>query len=145
MNVPKIEGVDFGSNCRLGVCFLCLIWFWISVYFTLVFSACYNWWISLLVWLPSSFFFFFLFCLFVGVCVYVSSCDFVCLALLLPFALGFCLFFFMFVCLFSFYECVCVSFFVWHGLFSFALTICFGVLSVHYFFLFLWAMRLAVS
>ena len=27
-NVPKIEAMGFGSNCRLGVCFLHLICFW---------------------------------------------------------------------------------------------------------------------
>ena len=36
--------------------------------------------------------------LFMMVCVYVSLCDFVCLVLLLPFVLGFCLFVF---CLFA--------------------------------------------
>ena len=34
---------------------------------------------------------FFPFSLFVSVYVYASMCDFVCIALLLPFALGFCL------------------------------------------------------
>ena len=57
-----------------------LIFFWFYVYLSLVFSACYHWWICLLVWLLSSFFF--LFSLFVSVCVYVSLCDIVCLGLL---------------------------------------------------------------
>ena len=35
--------------------------------------------------------YFFPFCLFVSVYVYASVCDFVCIALLLPFVLGFCL------------------------------------------------------
>ena len=55
-DVPKIEAVDFGSNCRLAVCFLCLICFWFYVYLSLVFSASYHWWICLLVWLLSSLF-----------------------------------------------------------------------------------------
>ena len=61
-----------------------------------------------------------LFSLFVSVYMYVSLCDFVCLGLLLPFVLGFCLFilFFLFlldfvvvlVCLFLFMSvCVYVS------------------------------------
>ena len=43
MNHPKIEVVDFGSNCRLGVSFLHLICFWFYVYFSLVFRAYYLW------------------------------------------------------------------------------------------------------
>ena len=104
MNVPKIEAVDFGSNFRLGVCSLCLISFWFYVYLSLVFSAYYHWWISLLVSLLSSlyiyiYFFFPPFSLFVSVYVYASFCDFVCIGLLLPFGLGFCLLL-LFVCLF---------------------------------------------
>ena len=68
--------------------------------------------------------FLFFFSLFESVCVYVSLGDFVCLGLLLPFVLGFCLFsffvcFVLFFCgffvgffVFSFYDCVCVYFFV---------------------------------
>ena len=41
-------------------------------------------------------FFFFPFSLFVSVYVYASFCDFVCIALLLPFVLGFCLYGFFF-------------------------------------------------
>ena len=54
------------------------------------------------VWLLSSFFFliyiFFFspFLFFVSVYVYASLCDFVCIGLLLPFVLGFCLFVFYF-------------------------------------------------
>ena len=97
MNVPKTEVVDFGSNCRLGVCFLRLICYWFYVYPSLIFSAYYRSWISLLVWLLSSFLFiyiyiYFSFCLFVSVYVY-ALCDFVCKGLLLPFVLGFCLVF----------------------------------------------------
>ena len=40
---PKIEMVDFGSNYRLGVCFLHLICFWFYVYLSLVFRAHYHW------------------------------------------------------------------------------------------------------
>ena len=99
--VLEIEAVDFGSNCRLGVCFLRLICFWFLCLFYLVFSACYLWWICLLVWLLSFFnliffcFLFsiyiycFLFSLFVSVYVYVLLRDFSCLGLLLPFVLGF--------------------------------------------------------
>ena len=85
MNVPKIEVVDFGSNCRLGVGSPHLICFRYYVYLSLVLSACFHWWVSLLVWLLSSFFFIFLF---VSVGAYVSFCDFVCLVLLLPLFLG---------------------------------------------------------
>ena len=48
--------MDFGSNCRLGVCFLHLICFWFYVSLSSVFSACYHWWICLLVCLLSSLF-----------------------------------------------------------------------------------------
>ena len=44
-------------------------------------------------------FFFPPFSLFVSVYVYASFCDFVCIGLLLPFGLGFCLLL-LFVCLF---------------------------------------------
>ena len=43
MNHPKIEAVDFWSNCRHGVCFLHLICFWFYVYLSLVFRAYYHW------------------------------------------------------------------------------------------------------
>ena len=56
MNEPKIEAVDFGRNCRLGVCYLQLTCFDFYVYLSIVFSTCYHWWIYLLVWLHSSFF-----------------------------------------------------------------------------------------
>ena len=36
-NVPKIEAVDFRSNCGLGVCFLSLICFWLYVYILVYF------------------------------------------------------------------------------------------------------------
>ena len=42
-NQPKIEAVDFGSNCTRGVCFLHLICFWFYVYLSLVFRAYYHW------------------------------------------------------------------------------------------------------
>ena len=86
-------GSDFGSNCRLGVCFLHLLCFWFYVYLSLVFTAYYHWHICLLGWLLSLFsvyIFFFPFSLFVSVYVYASLCDFVYIALLLPFVLGFC-------------------------------------------------------
>ena len=75
MSVPKTEAVDFGGNCGLGVCFLCLICFCFYVYLSLVFSVCFHLWVCLLVWcsLPFSFPFFPSFC----ECVYVSLCDFV--------------------------------------------------------------------
>ena len=47
MNVPKIEAVDFGSNCRLGDCLLHLICFWFHFYLSIVFSVYYHWWICL--------------------------------------------------------------------------------------------------
>ena len=56
-NHPRIEAVDFGSNCRLGVCFLHLNCFWFYVYLSLVLRAYYHWQICLLIWLLSSFFF----------------------------------------------------------------------------------------
>ena len=46
---------------------------------------------------------FFPFSLFVNVYVYASVCDFVCIALLLPFVLGFCLSVFVLFCLFFYY------------------------------------------
>ena len=125
MNVPKIEAVGDESNGRLGVCFLCLICFWFYAYLSLVFSPCY-WWICLLVWSLYSFCFVLFFSPLFSFCehVYVSLCDFVCLGVLLPFVLGFCLspFFFFFrflflvvvvlfwllVFLFFFKDCVCV-------------------------------------
>ena len=55
-NHPKIEVVDFGSNCRLGVCFLHLICFWFYFYLNLVFRVYYHWQICLLIWLLSSFY-----------------------------------------------------------------------------------------
>ena len=82
MNDPKIEVVDFGSNCRLGVCLLLLICFWFYVYLSIIFSAYYHWWIGLLVWLLSSFlkyiyiYILFPFSLFVSVYVYASLRDF---------------------------------------------------------------------
>ena len=42
-NHPKIEAVDFGSNCRLGVYFLHLICFWFYIYLSLAFRAYYHW------------------------------------------------------------------------------------------------------
>ena len=61
-----------------------------------------------MVWLLSSLFSLFLlfFFLFVGACAYVSLCDFVCLALLLPFVLGFCLFVCLGSCLFFLFDFV---------------------------------------
>ena len=73
MNVPKIEAVDFGSKCRLAVCFLRLIWFWFYVYLSLVFSDCFHWWVCLLVLLLSSFFFPFVS---VYICFFVWFCTF---------------------------------------------------------------------
>ena len=54
MNHLKIEALNFGSNSRLSVC--CRDWFVsdLYVYRSTVFSACYHWWICLLVWLLSS-------------------------------------------------------------------------------------------
>ena len=69
MIVPKIEAVDFGNKFRLGIWFLHVICFCFYVYLSLVFSACFQWWVCLLVWLLSSFIFV---PLFVSVCVYVS-------------------------------------------------------------------------
>ena len=43
INHPKIEVVDLGSNCRLGVCFLHLICFWFYVHRILVFRVYYHW------------------------------------------------------------------------------------------------------
>ena len=42
-NHPKIEAVDFGSNCRLGVCCIRLTGFWFYVYLSLVFRVYYHW------------------------------------------------------------------------------------------------------
>ena len=107
MNHPKIEAEDFGSNCKLGACFLHLICFWFYIYVSLLFRACFHWYICLFIWLFSYFyiyiyiffFFSFPFSPFVSVNVYASLCDFVCIALLLPFVLGFCLSIFGFFCI----------------------------------------------
>ena len=116
----QIEAVDFGSNCRLGVCFLHLICFWFYVYLSLVFRVYYHWQICLLIWLFSSSFFFlyrfffsfFSFC----VCVYASLYDFVCIALLLPFVPGLSMFV-LFVLFLSIVFSACyhwqICFWVW--------------------------------
>ena len=63
--------------------------------------------------------YFFPFSLFLSVYVYASVCDFVCIALLLPFVLGFCLsgFFFGLFCFFSTVFSACyhwwICFLVW--------------------------------
>ena len=76
MNVPKIEAVDFGNNCRLGVCFLHLICFWFYVYLSLVLVLViiggFVYWFGCS--LPFFSFFFFLF-----VCVFVCVCMFLCM------------------------------------------------------------------
>ena len=43
MNHPKIQVLDFGSKCRLGVCFQHLICFWSYVYLSLVFKVYFHW------------------------------------------------------------------------------------------------------
>ena len=53
----------------------------------------------------ATIFFFPPFSLFVSVYAYASVCDFVCIALFLPFVLGFCLSVFCFVILYSF-QCL---------------------------------------
>ena len=70
--------------------------------------------------------YFFPFSLFVGVYVYASVCNFVCIALLLPFVLGFCLYIF---CFFVFFNIVFNTCYHW--------WICFLVwlLSSFYFFI----------
>ena len=133
---PKLRQWTLGATVDLGFAFC--IWFVSGFYvsLSLVFSACYHWWICLLVWLFSSFFnFFFIYffplvSLFVTVYAYVSLCGFVCLGLLLPFVLGFWLFFFLLLFLFM-SVCVYVTLcdFV-----SFAFTIRFGVLTGFFFF-----------
>ena len=120
--------MDLGSNCRLGVCFLCLICLWFYVYLSLVFRTNYHWWIlfislvALFLFLFSFIymFFFFPFSLFVNVYVYASLCDFVCIGCLLPFGLGFCLSFFggdfclfHFVFLYDFFSFFLFSWTVW--------------------------------
>ena len=42
-NHPKMEAVDFGSNCRLRVCFYHLICFWFYISLSSVFKAYYHW------------------------------------------------------------------------------------------------------
>ena len=84
--------MDFGSKCRFGVCFLHLICFCFYVYLSLLFSACFHWWVCLLVWSFSSFFLIFF-------------CDCVCV------------YFFVWFCLFSFaftscFEVLSVHFFL---------------------------------
>ena len=116
MNVPKIEVVDFGSNC-----------FWSYVYLSIVFSAYYQWWICLLVWLLSSFFYIDIFTF-----SFSSFCECVCAC------------FFVWFCLYRFAFTICprvlsVRFFVLF-FFVFCLFVCFFSL-----FLFFWAVWLARS
>ena len=61
--IPKWRWWTLGANVDLG--FAICDWFVSDfyVYLSLVFSACYHWWICLLVWLLSSFFILFLFLL----------------------------------------------------------------------------------
>ena len=122
--------------------------FWFYVYLSLALSACYHWWICLLVWLLSTFFKklfspFFSFCECVCVCVWVGVCFFEWFCLF-RFAFTICnrvlsFFFKVFVVgvFFLFFlftsVCVCVRLFVWFCLFSFAFTIWFEVLSVHFY------------
>ena len=51
------------------------------------------------------------FSLFVSVYVYASFCDFVCMALLLPFVLGFCLSVFCFFCFYLFMFLIIIFYF----------------------------------
>ena len=61
MNHPKIEVVDFGSNCRIGVCFLHLICFWFYVYLSLLYRVYYHWYIcSFFIYIYILFLFLFL-------------------------------------------------------------------------------------
>ena len=75
----------------------------------------------LLIWLLSSFLFFFIyryiyifpFSLFTSVYVYAALCDFVCIALLLPFVLGFCLSRFVLFWFFCFFRIVFSACYHW--------------------------------
>ena len=58
--LPKLRWWTLGANVDLG--FAAATDFY--VYLSLVFSACYHWWISFLDWLLSSFFFLFFMLLF---------------------------------------------------------------------------------
>ena len=75
---------------------------------------------------------FFPFSLFVSVYVYVSVCDFICIASLLPFVLGFCLSVFFVFVFFSilFSNCYHCGFVFWFGcsLLSFFLSFFFSLL-----------------
>ena len=83
MNHPKIEVVDFGSNCRLGVCCMQLTGFWFYVYLSLVFKSLLSL-VDLFTDLVALFLFLYIyryryifpFSLFGSVCVYASLCDF---------------------------------------------------------------------
>ena len=100
--LPKLMQWTLGATVDMG--FLHLICFWFYVHLSLIFSAYYHWWICLLVWMLSVFFiymYFFPFSLFVSVYVYVSLCDIVCIGLLLPLVLGFCLYGVFFSIVFS--------------------------------------------
>ena len=112
MNGPKIDAMDFGSNCRLGVCFQCLICFWFYVYNSLVFSVYYQLWICSLVWLLSSFY---IYIYIIYIYIYIER------------ERERERFYFSF---FSFCECVSVCFFLWFCLLSLAFTICPRVLSI---------------
>ena len=131
------------SGVLMSPTMVVLLSFWFYVYLSLVFSACCQWWICLLVWLLSSFSYF-LFSLFVSVCVcfFLWFCVFMFPFIICPrvlsvhffwvfFSFLFC-FVFVSLLVFFFSVCVFVCYFVWFCLFSFAFTICFWVLSVHF-------------
>ena len=79
-NHPKIEAMDFGSNCRLRVCFLHIICFWFYVYPTLEFTAYYHWQICLLI-LLLSFLYIYIFSPFFSFCESVCACFLLCFCL----------------------------------------------------------------
>ena len=59
MNHPKIEAVDMlGATVELGFAVCDGFVSDIYVYLSLVFCACYHWWICLLVWLLYFFYYF---------------------------------------------------------------------------------------
>ena len=85
---PKLRQWTLGATVDLGVCFLCLIFFWFYVYLSIVFSAYYHWWICLLLWLLSTFIYIYIFSFF-------SFCECVCVC------------FFVWFCLYSFAFTIC--------------------------------------
>ena len=109
-----IDGFVLCFPCNFLIGFLLFFKFQFWFFATLVFSVCFiygfPYWLdcSLLFCFPFCAFhllFFFSSCLLLSVSVWTSFCAFVCLVLLLPFLLEFCLF--VLFCFFLFHSLLC--------------------------------------